>query len=164
VCVCERARAHEKERICVFVYVCQCARESVCVCACAIGCCRVCSGWGRGAGACVCVCVPACFCAYVRVCEGEFVCARIYVCLRMCLGCRIECKLYTWRYAMAVQQFLYIFAPNFLHFICSYIYTLTHTHQFVGEDFDPTRGVAVDQFLYSNPSFWCKYLPACPGV
>jgi len=35
--------------------------------------------------------------------------------------------------------------------------------QFVGEDFSPSRGVAVDQFLYSNPSFWCKYLPACPA-
>ena len=129
VCECVSVRERERTRESAFVCLCMCVnvREKVCVCvsvcACAIGCCRVCSGWGRGAGACVCVCVPACFCAYVRVCEGEFVCARIYVCLRMCLGCRIECKLYTWRYAMAVQQFLYVFAPTqTCSEVISYIY------------------------------------------
>ena len=33
-------------------------------------------------------------------------------------------------------------------------------NQFVGENYDDAH--PVDQFLYSNPSFWCKYLPACP--
>lgn len=34
--------------------------------------------------------------------------------------------------------------------------------QFVGESFDPEADYPIDQFLYSNPSFWCKYLPSCP--
>jgi len=80
------------------------------------------------------VCARTCFCAYLRVCESEFVCARIYVCLRMCLGCRIECMLYTWRYTMAVEQFLYVFAPTrtcseffFSIYLFLYIYTYTYT-------------------------------------
>eukprot|EP00918_Siedleckia_nematoides_P075096 GHVU01164233.1.p1 GENE.GHVU01164233.1~~GHVU01164233.1.p1 ORF type:complete len:382 (+),score=54.87 GHVU01164233.1:99-1148(+) len=34
--------------------------------------------------------------------------------------------------------------------------------QFVGETFRPRGDYPIDEFLYSNPSFWCKYMPTCP--